>query len=241
MSLCIAFTYCNSLDDDALTLYLFTHLSNMAIFSLDITKVDGGKAEISIKHVEHRALYRKLQQLHQDYDRQENLGGLSFMKTWGLASMPSEGLISICVSTHPGDMPEYVIPSLEKSTIIFASDTSEDQTDAFPWQSIPAVWDVSTTQKTILEAIFDYANMMDSTPSEFSRRIRGAATAVAEFLAPEHDSERTTTFDEACGICEDVIPFESLTEASCRRGHQCSKSTYLVQTSVVKLDLTFSS
>lgn len=200
-------------------------MSKMGFLSLDTSKSDNN-AEITIRSVGHRALKKKLQRLHQEYDRRENLGGLSVMKTWGLASIPNEGLVCACISTHAGDMPEYIIPSYEKCTVVFASDTSEDQLDTFPWQGIPVVWDVSSTQKAILEAISDYAQIANSMPSEFSSRIQGAAKAAADFLGHEESNDRATMFDEACTICDAVIPFESLNEASCLRGHQCSMSPF---------------
>ena len=217
--------YSSSLDDDSLTLYISTHSSDMAVFSLIMTENNNEKAQFALKRNEHRALTQKLQRLHQEYDRRENLGGLSIMKTWGLASIPNESLLSACISIHPGDMPEYIIPSMEKSIVVFASDTSEDQLDTFPWQSIPAVWDVKSTQSTILEAISGYASVANRTPSDFSSRIEYAATAVVHFLDREKDSEKTT-FEEFCAICNSMIPLESLTEASCLHGHQCGKSSH---------------
>ena len=217
--------YSNSLDDDSLTLYVSTHLSDMAILSLVMTESNDRKAVIAMKPIEHRALTQKLRQLHQEYDHRENLGGFSIMKTWGLASIPSESLISACISIHPGDMPEYVIPSYEKSIVVFASDTSEDQLDTFPWQSIPAAWDVRTTQSTILGAVSGYASVANSSPSVFSSRIEDAAAAVVAFIGHENHNEKTT-FNEVCAICSSKIPLESLTEASCLHGHQCSKSIH---------------
>ena len=223
ISLYTGSTYSHSLDDDSLTLYISTHSSDMRIFSLFMTENNDGKAQFAMKRNEHRALTQKLRRLHQDYDRRENLGGLSIMKTWGLASIPNDSLLSACISIRPGDMPEYVTRSMEKSIVVFASDTSEDQLDTFPWQGIPAVWDVRTTQSTILEAILGYASFANRTPSDFSSRIEDAATAVVSFLDYEKDSEKTT-LEEVCAICDSIIPLESLTEASCLHGHQCSKS-----------------
>ncbi|KAL8789150.1 MAG: hypothetical protein Q9195_006971 [Heterodermia aff. obscurata] len=172
--------------------------------------------------VHNRALKRRLQQLHQDHDRQENLGGLSLMKSWGLASIPQDGLVTACISLHPGDMPEYVTPALEKSVIVFASDISEDRTETFPWQEVPVVWDVTTTQKAIIEAVSDYNKFTNGTSTDFSIKISAAASAAEHFLADTDDKQRET-IDELCAICEDTIPFDSLTQASCLQGHQCSE------------------
>lgn len=197
----------------------------MAIISLKILEAGDANVQVAIERIKVRALKRRLQRLHQDHDRQENLGGMSCMKTWGLASIPNDGLVAACVSIHPGDMPEYVIPSLEKSTLVFASDTSEDRLISFPWLDIPAVWDVVTTQRAVLDAILDYSNVTNSMASGFSHRIIAAASGALRYLAPEDDNEPITT-DETCAICKASIPFESLTEACCNQGHQCSEFTF---------------
>ena len=145
------------------------------------------------------------------------------MKTWGLASMPDNGLISSCISFHPGDMPEYVTPSLEKSMVIFASDTSEDRLETFPWLEVPVVWDVITTQRTIIDAISDYSNVTNCKRSLFSDRIRAAALAAEKHLTHMDGDEKMEALEENCAICNERIPFEGLTEASCGQGHECSK------------------
>lgn len=224
----VGIAYCNSLDDDTLTLYLSTHLSSIAAISLKGCKDRKRKDQITANTINDRALKRKLQQLHQDHDRQENLGGLSVMKNWGLASMPDIGLISSCISFHPGDMPEYVTPSLEKSMVVFASDTSEDRLETFPWLEVPVVWDVITTQRTIIEAISDYSNVTNCTRSLFSDRIRAAALAAEKRLTHTDGDEQMETIEESCVICNELIPFEGLTEASCGQGHECSKFVFLI-------------
>ena len=218
-------TYCNSLDDDTLTLYFVTHLSEIATISFVTNADDGANAQIVTKSIEDRDLQRKLKLLRENYDRRENLGGFSIMKSWGLASMPKEGLVTACISVHPGDMPEYIIPSVEKSTLLFASDTSEDRRDAFPWQNTPAVWDVDDTQKTILDAIIEYAKTSNRLSSDLSVHINDAATAALHRFLHEDDEDRTVTSNETCAICESTILFENLTEASCLRGHQCGELT----------------
>ena len=222
-------TCCNSLDDDTLTLYLSTHLSSVATLNLKKRKNSNGETRLVMDPIQNRSLKRRLQQLHQDHDREENLGGLSLMKSWGLASIPQDGLVTACISLHPGDMPEYVTPSLEKSVIVFASDISEDRTETFPWQEVPVVWDVTTTQKAIIEGVSDYNRLANGTSTELSVRISAAATAAEYFLAYTNDKQREN-IDESCAICKDAIPFESLTKASCLQGHQCSELIGLVQT-----------
>ena len=215
-------TCCNSLDDDTLTLYLSTHLSNLATLSLKKRQNGNGETRLVMDSVHNRSLKRRLQHLHQEHDRQENLGGLSLMKSWGLASIPQDGLVTACISLHPGDMPEYVTPSLEKSVIVFASDISEDRTETFPWQEVPVVWDITTTQKAIIEAVSDYNKFANTTSTDLSLRISAAASAAEQLLAHPDDKQRDT-IDESCAICRDSIPFESLTQASCLQGHQCSE------------------
>ncbi|KAL8718924.1 MAG: hypothetical protein Q9225_004006 [Loekoesia sp. 1 TL-2023] len=73
--------------------------------------------------------------LQKDFDRHYDLGGLSFAKTWGLASW---GLyVASCVTFHPGDMVEYTLTSGERCHIIFdvidTNGTSPEDA-SFPWQ-----------------------------------------------------------------------------------------------------------
>ena len=226
-------TWCSSLDDDAFTFYVQTNLSDTAIITFNTYKVNPGRIQVIVKPVRRRSLRQKLESLLQDYDRRENLGGLSVMKTWGLASMPKEGLVCACVSTHPGDIPEYVIPSLEKSTVVFASDASDDRQDVFPWQGIPAVRETGNIQIYILETIFKHARTAVDIRGDFSARIARAAAAWLAFVEHEEQPQRSVSFEETCAICQNVIQFESLTEASCQQGHQCSTSALYTKSSPI--------
>ena len=206
-----------------MTLYLSTHLGSMVTTSLKPYNKGDSKAQVATECINNRALSRRLQTLHQNRDRHDNLGGLSVMKIWGLASIINDGLIVTCVSVHPGDMPEYITPSLESSTLVFASDTSDDQGSTFPWLDVPAVWDVSTVQETIINATLDYSSVEVNASGGFSERIRTAVHAAKNLLVPQYDSRFVQIVDERCAICEEAIPFDSLTEATCNDGHQCSK------------------
>ena len=73
---------------------------------------------------------------------EHNLGQMTSIKTWGIASLGA--YIAACVTVHPSAMVEYSMPSLEKSTIIFGHaatlgkesfDQVEDENLTFPWES----------------------------------------------------------------------------------------------------------
>lgn len=95
--------------------------------------------------------------LQKDFDRQHDLGGLSFAKTWGLASWGT--YVSSCVSYHPGDMVEYNLTSGERCHVFFTlADTTPIPPDSadFPWQEISSsktVKDSDSIVITILTAV----------------------------------------------------------------------------------------
>lgn len=79
------------------------------------------------------------------FDRQNDLGGLSFTKTWGLASWGA--YVASCVTYHPGDMVEYNITSGERCQVLFtladATGVLPD-TAGFPWQDMSTSTEVNT-------------------------------------------------------------------------------------------------
>lgn len=173
--------------------------------------------------VETSPLERKLQTFLNHEDRRRNLGGLAVLKTWGLASLPNTDIVAACVSVHGGDMPEYSLPSKERSTVLFTSDSGHEM---FPWQDVPPpVKDVSVVQKDILRKISHYDSVDNQIGSAFSWRIFQAASAARKLLAPVEDSGEHVipAFEENCSICSQEILFEGLIEAACSQGHQFGK------------------
>ena len=198
-----------------------THLSRIA--ALRITNAATGEGEFTA-HVEpmpNPTLQTELLSVQEIEDRSRNWGGLSVAKTWGLASLPNNGIAGACMSVHPGDSPQYLMPSQERSTIIFASDVGEA---FFPWQKALEVNDACITQETILEATFCYQRTQDLTRSTSSDRIIKAAIAARQLLSNHEYANEQDHLVEKCPFCSQAIPFESLIGACCTGGHQFSKS-----------------
>lgn len=206
------------------TLYISTHLSHMAGIQIS-TEVDSqGSFKCDTKRADDSALMQTLQNFLEHEDRRRNFGGLAVLKTWGLATLPNYDVVAACVSVHGGDMPEYSLPSKERSTVLFASGGGQEM---FPWQDVaPPVKDVSVVQKDILKKISRYDSVDTQVDSAFSRRIVQAASVARKLLALEEDNGKHVipALEEHCSICSQEIPSEGLIEAACPRGHQFGKS-----------------
>lgn len=209
--------------DQRASLYIATHLSRMAAFKISTEFNDQTIPQCTTKRVESPPLVRKLQTLLNQEDRRRNLGGLAVLKTWGLASLPNTDIVAACISIHGGDMPEYSLPSKERSTVLFASDGGQE---TFPWQDVPpSVKDVSIVQKDILRKISHYDSIEEQIGSAFSWRISQAASAAGKLLDRVEGSgeQVASSLEENCSICSQKILFKGLIEAACSQGHQFGK------------------
>lgn len=104
------------------------------------------------------ALYDQSSVLQRDFDQHHDLGGLSFTKTWGLASWGT--YVAACITFHPGDMVEYILPSMERCHIVFMKeDTDEDlqESATFPWQEV-SVTSLEGSTQTVLQEILRKAD-----------------------------------------------------------------------------------
>lgn len=96
----------------------------------------GGNARVQLPEPSRTALYDQASTLQIDFDQQHDLGGLSYTKTWGLASWGP--YVASCVSYHPRDMVEYTLASGERCHIFFSlEDTADIIPDnfGFSWQT----------------------------------------------------------------------------------------------------------
>lgn len=195
----------------------------MAAIKVSTEIDDQTRLQCTTEWLESSPLVRKLQTLLNQEDRRRNLGGLAVLKTWGLASLPNTDIVAACVSVHGGDMPEYSLPSKERSTVLFISDGGQE---VFQWQDVrPPIKDVSIVQKDILKKISHYESVDNKISSSFSWRISQAASAARKLLAPVVDSRVHVdpAMEENCSICSQEILFEGLIEAACSQGHQFGK------------------
>ena len=83
-----------------------------------------------------------------------NLGGNTVLKTWGLASY--NNMVAACITIRPANMIEYTAPFEGSATIIFDAGTDDGNTkNVFPWQS-PTKVDVAMVQGSILDSLLDH-------------------------------------------------------------------------------------
>ena len=221
MILPIGLTSCSSSNGADSILYVITHLSRTAALRISGAVYSEEALTIEVKALNNPALHTKLLSLQEAKDYSSNWGGFSLAKTWGLASLHNSGIVVACTSVQPGDAPEYLMHSQERSTLIFASDMGRDY---FPWHKVLEATDASITQKAVLEATLRYQGTNELTPSDFSGRILKAATAARRLIYTHGTTGERDPFVEKCPFCSQDIPFERLVEASCTCGHQFSKS-----------------
>ncbi|KAJ5169972.1 Transcription factor IIIC zinc-finger [Penicillium coprophilum] len=63
---------------------------------------------------------RMIEEFHDDYDVEHDLGGMSVSRIWGLAS--HHNMTAAIFTSHPTDMIEYRITSDDRSTIVFSDE-----------------------------------------------------------------------------------------------------------------------
>lgn len=128
-------------------------------------------------------LHKQALQLRAKYDRQNDYGGLTVIKSWGLATYNEYA--AMCVTLHPGDMVDYLLTSEERATILFSTcDNSSLDTEfeAFAWERASASDETATTQKAILKAIFNNERQSKLNSAGLSDRIIYAAACASMLL-----------------------------------------------------------
>lgn len=131
-------------------------------------------------------------------DRQEELGGLCNMKTWGLAAFG--GYIAAFVTLHPGDMAEYYIASQERATIVFSSHGMSgpgSKRDFFPWETEAKSEDSAVIQSAILDSVLGYEQHEKFRCSKLSNRIIYAAIMASALTWDSARSERLRLAENA--------------------------------------------
>lgn len=117
------------------------------------------------------ALYDQTLVLQRDFDQHHDLGGLAFSRTWGLASWGS--YVAACITFHPGDMVEYIMPSSERCHIVFMKEDADDdlQENAnFPWQEISAT-NVERSTHIVLQEILTMTDGQAAAQTALDQRI----------------------------------------------------------------------
>lgn len=160
-----------------LYMYITTHLSHLEVLKHTPT------GEPKWTTCADTSLQSRMSDCRMGFDNVHDLGGLSVMKTWGLASLG--GYIAACVTVHPGDMVEYTTTSLERSTILFGQ--VDDKERRFPWERAAehAVTEAEA-QAQILDTIFEAEHDQDGKERSVltNRIIYAAACASMQLWAP---------------------------------------------------------
>lgn len=138
-------------------------------FAIRILSDLSGDREIDAPY--RSALHTQALTLQKEFDRHHDLGGLSFTKTWGLASWGP--YTASCITVHPGDMVEYSLISEQRCHILFVKEgISEDleEDTIFPWQDLS-----SDIHRQTDAAVFDKVlSVLDKTAT----RHRTAGTRI---------------------------------------------------------------
>ncbi|OJJ45563.1 hypothetical protein ASPZODRAFT_152616 [Penicilliopsis zonata CBS 506.65] len=71
---------------------------------------------------------KQLDDFRERFDIDRDLGGLAIVRVRGLASY--KGIIAVAFTMHPGDVIEYRTAAEERTTLVFASATPEDELEA---------------------------------------------------------------------------------------------------------------
>ena len=141
------------------------------------------KSGLDCKSIPYSTFSKRIVQTRNRLDQHNELGGLSILKTWGLASL--NGFVAACVTIHPGDMAEYSMPSQQRSTIVFSTDVrngSDSKDELFPWYSMIEPRSVHEVQKAIVASILESEYQDNQLLDEFDIKILYAATMVYMLL-----------------------------------------------------------
>ena len=146
------------------------------------------------------ALHRKAHRLRAKYDRQNDYGGLTTIKFWGLATY--ENYAAICVTLHPGDMVDYLLASEERATILFGvlgTERLDAELETFKWERDSNTGDTTNTQRAILQTVFDLERQSKRESGGLSNRIVYAAACSSMLL---WDNERTQRLSLALDVLD---------------------------------------
>lgn len=264
-------------EDQTAYMYLSTHLSHIETIKLSIYDPE---SDISWERLPQSNLHKQMLRFQSGHDRREDLGGLSVMKTWGLASF--KDYIAACITFHPGDMAEYYMASQQRASIVFSlhglKDSSADL-ESFPWEFDAEIQDEAGHQAAIAESVLKYEQVHGTVQNGIDHKIIYAAVIASMLIWDEARLDRLLTAQRAllrlartvqldlspelfclsnlqtdsldieqartrireitghrsqedlsvpaarelfelCSFCDQVIRWESLTEAYCISGHQ---------------------
>lgn len=150
------------------------------------------------------------------FDRREELGGLSNIKTWGLASY--DGYLAACITLHPGDMAEYYIPSQERATVVFSTHGLSEPSrkrDFFPWETETKLGEIAATQTAILDTVLAYEQRENIVPSALSNKIIYAAIIASTLVWDTAKHERLLLAESAARRLSRTCEIDLSPEINC--------------------------
>ena len=147
------------------------------------------------------------------FDHGHDLGGLSVMKTWGLASLG--GYIAACVTIHPGDMVEYTTQSRERSTIVFGEIDNRER--PFPWERVTehAISEAEAQVRILDTILAEGQYQREKDQSILTSRIIYAAVCASMQLRDAVTSERLEGAQKALQGLESVTGLVFQPEIAC--------------------------
>lgn len=161
-------------------------------------------------------LHKQILRLQTRYDRRNELGGLSYMKTWGLASL--DRYVATCITLHPGDMPEYYIPSQERAIIVFSAHGFGDPStklEFFSWDVDQEIEDGTEAQSTIIDTVFEYERLQIYVQSELGHKIIYGAIIASMLIWDEARSQRLLVAERALLHLAHLVAVDLTPEISC--------------------------
>ena len=178
-----------------------THLSHVEAIRVMKHDQNTGKSKFCWEVLHRPPLHEHMVQVRDQFDDQNDLGGLSLIKTWGIASFNKH--VAACITLHPGDMPEYITPSQERAMIVFytqGANNSNSESEYFSWQADSIAEDnIQSSQSKILKTIFELERHKKYEFNELSNRIIYAAAIAASLV---RDDERPRRLVEAADILQ---------------------------------------
>jgi hypothetical protein len=213
-----------------MNLYLSTHLSHIETLQIKRDTHDPRGIGLICEPLLASTLEKQMLQKRDQFDRREELGGLSNIKTWGLASY--DGYLAACITLHPGDMAEYYIPSQERATIIFnthgLSEPSQKR-EFFPWEAEIKSGEIAATQSAILDTVLAYEQRESIVHSALSSKIIYAAIMASTLVWDTAKPERLLLAENAARRLSRTSEIDLSPEIDCLNlllsGSQDSSST----------------
>ena len=138
------------------------------------------------------------------------------MKTWGLASL--DHYVAACITLHPGDMPEYYIPSQERAIIVFSAHGFGDPSNKlefFSWDVDQEIEDGTKAQSTIVDTIFEYERLQIYVQSELGNRIIYGAIIASMLLWDEARSQRLLVAERVLLHLAHLVAVDLTPEITC--------------------------